>query len=103
MTIARTAVAMSEAQFQQRILDYCALRGLLVFHDNDSRRNTAGFPDLVIAGSRGVIFAELKTDTGRVSVDQERWLLKLRQSHQAAYVWRPSHWQTIVERLETIR
>lgn len=94
---------MSEDDFQRRILDYCQLRGLLVFHDNDSRRNVAGFPDLVIAGSRGVIYAELKTQTGRVSSDQEKWLLKLRESGQIAAVWRPSQWPLIVERLDAIR
>lgn len=101
--IARTPVAMSETQLQQRILDYCRLRGLLVFHDNDSRRNNPGFPDLVIVGSRGVIFAELKAETGRLRPDQETWLLKLRQAGAQAVVWRPSHWDTIVARLDRIR
>lgn len=46
---------MSERAFQQRILDYCAMRGLLVFHDQDSRRNQPGFPDLVIVGPHHVM------------------------------------------------
>lgn len=103
MTIARTPSAMSEAQFQQRILDYCELRGLLVFHDNDSRRNRAGYPDLTIVGDRGVIFAELKTDTGRLRPDQETWLLRLRKAGATALVWRPQHWDLIVARLDAIR
>lgn len=103
MTIARTAVAMSEEQFQQRILDYCELRGLLVFHDNDSRRNRAGFPDLVIVGDHGVIFAELKTDKGKLRPDQETWLLRLHKAKSTAVVWRPSQWDLIVSRLDAIR
>lgn len=103
MTIARTTIEMSEAQFQQRIIDYCLLRGLLVFHDNDSRRNRAGFPDLVIVGDHGAIFAELKTDTGKVRPEQETWLLRLRAAGETAYIWRPSNWDLIVARLDAIR
>lgn len=103
MTIARLPDVMSEAQFQQRIIDYCQLRGLLVFHDNDSRRNRAGFPDLVVAGAHGVIFAELKTETGKLRPEQETWLLKLRAAGSTAYLWRPSDWEAIVKRLDAIR
>lgn len=103
MTIARTPMAMSEAQFQQRIIDYCQLRGLLVFHDNDSRRDRAGYPDLTIVGDHGVIFAELKTDTGKLRPDQETWLLRLRRAGSTAYVWRPSQWDLVISRLDAIR
>ena len=94
---------MSEDQFQQRILDYCDLRGLLVFHDNDSRRNRSGFPDLVIAGDHGTIFAELKSETGKVRPEQQQWLMRLRAGGEAAYLWRPSDWPLIVQLLEAIR
>jgi hypothetical protein len=101
--IANTLPAMSEAQFQQRIIDYCELRGLLVFHDNDSRKNRAGFPDLVIVGAHGVIYAELKTDTGKLRPDQETWLLALRKAGANAVLWRPSMWDHVIARLDAIR
>lgn len=94
---------MSEDQFQTLILQYCQLRGLLVFHDNDSRRNKAGFPDLVIAGTRGVIFAELKKETGKLRPEQRSWLMKLSESGAQAYVWRPSMWDRVRARLDAIR
>lgn len=103
MSVAHTPLTMSEAQFQQRILDYCQLRGLLVFHDNDSRRNVAGFPDLVIVGSHGAIFAELKTDTGKLRPEQETWLVALHRAGLTAVVWRPSQWDLIRRRLDALR
>jgi hypothetical protein len=103
MSIASIPATMSEAQFQQRIIDYCQLRGLLVFHDHDSRRNQAGFPDLVIVGRHGVIFAELKTDKGKLRPDQEKWLLCLHAAGCIAVVWRPSMWDKVCTRLDAIR
>lgn len=90
-------IAMTEAQFQQRILDYCALRRLRVFHSGDSRRDScAGFPDLVIVGRNGVVFAELKTQVGRVRRDQADWLEDLAAAGGRTAVWRPADWNDIV-------
>lgn len=103
MSIASVPATMSEEQFQQRIIDYCELRGLLVFHDHDSRRNQPGFPDLVIVGRHGVIFAELKTDKGKLRPDQEKWLLGLHRAGAIAVIWRPSMWDKVRARLDAIR
>jgi hypothetical protein len=49
-----------------------------------------GFPDLVLTHpTRGTIFAELKTDTGRLTVGQRKWLETLADSGQETHVWRP--------------
>jgi hypothetical protein len=82
---------VSEVMFQADVLELAAWLGLLVYHTHDSRRSAAGFPDLVIVGSR-VLFRELKTATGRIRPDQERWLLRLREAGQDADVWRPADW-----------
>jgi len=50
----------------------------------------AGFPDLVLARDRIVIFAELKADGGRLSDAQRDWLSALPDS----YLWRPSDWKS---------
>lgn len=80
---------LTEGEFQQQILDLAAYLGLRVFHDYDSRRNTAGFPDLVIVGAGGVLFRELKTDTGRVDPEQRKWLADLGVAGADADIWRP--------------
>jgi hypothetical protein len=58
---------------------------------------------LVIVGAHGVVYAELKSETGRLSTDQEKWLLALRHAGATAYLWRPSHWDQIIARLDAIR
>ena len=83
--------APTEVQFQRAVLDLAAYRGWLVFHDFDSRRNTAGFPDLVCVHERtgDLVFAELKSDRGRVSQVQQRWLDALLAGGHETHVWRP--------------
>lgn len=96
--------AMSEAQFQQRIIDYCRLLQLLVWHDFDSRRNAAGFPDLIIVGNR-VLYVELKAKQGRLSAEQHIWLDRLRAAagDAAVAVWRPDDWEIAAATLRNLR
>ena len=81
---------MSEADLQRAVIDLIRWLGLAYFHDNDSRRNRAGFPDLVVAGSGGFIFREIKTETGRIRPEQLDWLARLTQGGANAGIWRPS-------------
>lgn len=81
---------MTHAQFQRRVVELCDERGLLVHYEPDSRRGRAGFPDLVIAGLGGVLFAELKTPGDIVRPAQRRWLSTLEASGLVSVaVWRP--------------
>lgn len=89
---------MSEADLQTAVLDLCRLRHVLVHHCRPSltqsgRWATAiqgdgGFPDLVLAGTRGVLFRELKSAGGRLSPQQRAWLEQLDHADDVA-VWRP--------------
>lgn len=99
----------TEAGFQDAVVELASLRGWLHFHDFDSRRNRAGFPDLVLSRRGRLIFAELKTETGRVSPDQQLWLDELAAAARNAQVgrnptspdaitvrlWRPHDWPEI--------
>lgn len=49
-----------------------------------------GFPDLVLAGPSGVLFRELKSAEGRLSVEQQAWLDALATAGGDVAVWRPS-------------
>jgi heme exporter protein D len=91
---------LTEAQFQKKVTDLCDWLRLKWHHETDSRRSKSGFPDLVIAGPTLVIFAELKTETGRVSPAQQEWLDILTMSGTPAYVWTPSDWP-VIERMLT--
>lgn len=96
----------SEKSFQAQVVALAKLRGWMTWHAFDSRRSTAGVPDLLLvrvartdtpAGPTGrVIFAELKTETGVVSAPQRQWLDALAATGKVeAYTWRPSMWTEI--------
>jgi len=86
---------VTEAEFQRRITDFCDWLGLKWHHETDSRRSRKGFPDLVIAGPGGAIFAELKSEKGRVSKEQQEWLDALAGAGAEFYLWRPSDWPAV--------
>lgn len=89
---------MSEAEFQARVIRLARLLGWRVYHTHDSRRSAAGFPDLVLARrGRGVIYAELKSEKGRTTAEQDEWLGLLRDSGQDVFLWRPADLQTIAD------
>jgi hypothetical protein len=85
--------ALSEAQLQALVVELAQRAGFLWFHDHDSRRNKAGLPDLILAHPRTgrLIFAELKSATGKERPEQKMWLAALGIRHEA-YLWRPADW-----------
>ena len=50
----------------------------------------AGYPDLTLARDGVVLFAELKTQAGRLRPEQQRWLEIL-----DGEVWRPNDWPEV--------
>lgn len=95
---------MSEADLQEMIREAAILNGWMVYHAYDSRRTTAGFPDLVLIRDGVLIFAELKSAKGRLSEDQGIWIRALNQIHKTrAYIWRPADVDEIVEMLQSER
>lgn len=100
-TCRRTAAPkMTEAHWQQRVIDLARLRGWLWFHPYNSRRSTPGWPDLVLLRDARLIFAELKTETGRVTREQQRWLDALGHvPFVEVELWRPRDWDRVMESL----
>lgn len=60
------------------------------YHTLRSRGSEPGFPDWTLARER-VVFLELKTAKGTVSVAQREWLAALNAANVEAYVVRPAH------------
>lgn len=79
-----------EAIFQSLIIAAAEAAGWLVYHTQDSRRCQAGFPDLVLAHpAHGLVFAELKANTGKLSAEQIRWGATILSSGATWRVWTP--------------
>lgn len=91
--------SISEAEWQRTVVEYAERRGWLTFHDHDSRRDNAGFPDLVLVRRGRVVFAELKRQRGTMRREQETWLAALVVCAVEVYVWRPSDWDSVEELL----
>lgn len=119
-------MVLPEAAFQRQVTDFAALNGWTWWHDNDSVRNHPGFPDLVLVRDRSLVFAELKTETGRLSGEQRAWIALLGMVETGVAelaatlaivapdvhverpavevrVWRPSDWDEIAARLSRPR
>lgn len=60
------------------------------YHTLRSKGSEPGFPDLVLVRPPRLIFAELKSDRGRLSRAQREWRADLEACGVEAYTWRPS-------------
>ena len=85
----------SERSFMGQVVAYARLMGWRCYHTYDSRRSDAGFPDLVLVRRPRVIFAELKSDRGKLTDDQRAWLEALDGCSVERYIWRPSDWPKV--------
>lgn len=94
-----TGQALTEKQWQNRVLGLAAFYGWMAYHPPDNRPNanggkqrvTAGYPDLTLTRDGALIYAELKTDKGRVTTEQQAWLDALAAVPGVeAHVWRPA-------------
>jgi hypothetical protein len=85
---------MLERELQVQVLELARMLGYLAYHTYDSRRSVPGFPDLVLLHPRSgnLVVAELKSETGRVTLEQDEWLRAF-ALRGAAFVWRPSTWR----------
>lgn len=89
-----------ESHFLGRILALAKQSGWLCYHTHRSDRSAPGFPDLCLTNGDRLIFAELKTATGKVTAEQNTWLGLLRHTGRVeVYLWRPADWDTIVSTL----
>jgi len=90
----------TEADFMAQVIDLAHLYGWLVQHTRPAWtekgyrtpiQGDAGFLDLVLAhlGQQRVIFAEAKSQRGRLSPAQQRWIEALKACGQEVEVWRP--------------
>ena len=89
---------ITEKDFQHTVVEAAKLYGWLCYHTHDSRRSEPGFPDLCLVREK-VLFRELKTDKGRVSLAQKAWGVQLEKAGSDYAVWRPLQLQAIYAEL----
>lgn len=79
---------LEDKDFAPEVVKLAKLLKIRWYHPYDSRRSPSGFPDYVFVGNR-LMFRELKTETGRVSLTQQEWIDDLKLADQDVDVWRP--------------
>jgi len=99
---------ITEEAFLGQVIDLAHLYGWRVAHFRPARTkygwrtavagDGAGFPDCVLVRPPRLIFAELKSENGKVQPKQQEWLDILAQCPGAeVYLWRPSDFEQIVD------
>ena len=81
---------ISEAQFQGQVIGLASKMGWKCYHTHDSRRSTAGWPELALLKGGRLVMAELKSEMGFATSAQREWLAGLDQvAGVEAYLWKP--------------
>jgi hypothetical protein len=89
---------MSERELMANIIELAGYLGFYCFHPWSSLHSAAGWPDLTLcrpaSGERPgrLVVAELKSEYGKLSRAQERWLYALTSVGVECRLWRPSDW-----------
>lgn len=92
---------ITEAAFQRQVIEAAQLLGWLVMHSRPSRavsrygivrhataiQGDVGFPDLVLTRRGVTLIVELKSEGGRLGVDQLRWLNAMAGTDSDADNW----------------
>ncbi len=87
---------MTEKELQTAVIDACKLFGWAHYHTFNSRRSVAGFPDLVLVRDR-IIFVELKSENGRLTLEQQAWGDAIRDAGGNWLLIRPSDLDNLIE------
>jgi VRR-NUC domain len=102
------AVNPDERSFEAVVAEVARLAGWRCVHFRPSRTqhgwrtavayDGAGWPDLVLVRPPRIIFAELKSSSGKLSDRQADWLSVLRLLPGVEVcLWKPEDWDSIVE------
>jgi len=84
----------TEKDWQQTVVEAAGYLGYAVYHTYDSTRSAPGFPDLTLVRPKRLVFLECKTNRGRLSRDQLKWLELLHTVEVVACgISRPNNWE----------
>lgn len=93
-TVSPLLLHATEANVQATIEEMAQWYGYLSWHDNFSRRNYSGWPDLALIGTKvqQMVFFEVKREAkaAKPSVEQVHWIRSIRATGVHSYVVKPS-------------
>ena len=92
----------SEKQFEGQVKDLAKIFHWLYYHTWRSIHSPAGFPDCVLVRGNRIIFAELKSEKGKVSTSQQEWLDALKETSVEVFLWYSSD-ETLEKIAEILR
>lgn len=96
----RAVPAMTEREFTRAVADLARLFGWERYHTHRSDFSPAGWPDEVLCRPPRLVVAELKSDKGKASEAQRRWLDLLAHVETVEpYLWRPADLEQIAQLL----
>ena len=92
------APVLTEAQFLRQVLQLAGIMRWRAYHPALSKWSERGWPDVALVRPPRFILAELKSDKGKVTPQQQEWLDDLaRCPGVEVWLWRPSDFEQIVE------
>ena len=108
IALVKTNPSMTEAELKDIVISVAKRYGWLIHHDLPAQNNRgrwltniqgdAGFPDLLMVHpvSGKIVAVELKSERGKVSPLQKRWLMAFDAGEVFNSVWKPSDMEYIL-------
>lgn len=79
--------SIPEEQVQRTVLDALRSLGYTWHHNADSRRSTAGLPDIVAVRNGTIVMLEIKKEQGRLRPEQIEWFSTLLDNDRIGPYW----------------
>ena len=88
---------LTEKQWQANVTELAEFCGWEHYHAWLSIHSPTGWPDLALVKPPRLIFAELKSESGKATPNQEHWLSLLRRIPGIeVYLWRPADVDSVI-------
>lgn len=81
---------LTEKQWERQVVELAEFCGWEHYHAWLSIHSPTGWPDEALLKPPDLIFAELKSEKGKLTAAQEKYIGLLRACGMRVYVWRPS-------------
>ena len=104
-----SVLPVTEKHFSQQVVDLAKMLGWRCYRTWLPIHSPAGFPDLVLVKPPRLVIAELKSEKGQTTPEQDEWLADLRAAMRRqdscsspehvgfeVFLWRPADLEAIV-------